>query len=178
MHGPVLTYEQLRDESVHPPTEGPPQAAVQADEELQENIPVVPLICYALIYFVYVCFLIAFLLPLLSSAGKLKEKAYPHVYPSKCWGSKGFKGQLVIALPHPVRITHVTMEHKSKLLSYRGNNRSAPKDFTVYQNNNKFVVNAIKLLQGIVNGTKKGKRLGKFTYNRNCETVQTFKIPR
>ncbi|XP_017313848.1 SUN domain-containing protein 2-like [Ictalurus punctatus] len=85
----------------------------------------------------------------------------PDIFPGKCWGFKGYKGHLVIALPHPVLITHVTMEHLPKLFSPPRHRKSATKDFAVY---------------GIVNETKTEKLLGKFTYDQNGEPIQTFNI--
>ncbi|KAG7315155.1 hypothetical protein KOW79_021243 [Hemibagrus wyckioides] len=75
---------------------------------------------------------------------------------------KVLKGNWSSLCPILYESTHVIMENKSKLLSNHGNNRSAPKDFAVY---------------GIISETKKGKCLGKFTNDRNGETIQTFEIP-
>ncbi|KAF4090997.1 hypothetical protein AMELA_G00032100 [Ameiurus melas] len=61
----------------------------------------------------------------------------PDIFPGKCWGFKGYKGHLVIVLPHPVLITHVTMEHLPKLFSPPRHRKSATKDFAVYVSHHK-----------------------------------------
>ncbi|KAF4080337.1 hypothetical protein AMELA_G00169320 [Ameiurus melas] len=90
------------------------------------------------------------------------EKAIqPEVFPGKCWGFKGSQGYLLISLPFPVHITHVTLEHLPRVLSPHGHTRSAPRDFAVY---------------GKVNKKDGGKLLGEFTYDQDGEPIQTFEI--
>ncbi|KAK3507751.1 hypothetical protein QTP70_035264, partial [Hemibagrus guttatus] len=60
-------------------------------------------------------------------------KLLPDVYPGKCWGFRGSEGHLVISLLNPIRITHVTLQHLSRVLSPGQYIMSAPKDFIVYE---------------------------------------------
>ncbi|XP_060767980.1 SUN domain-containing protein 2 isoform X2 [Neoarius graeffei] len=86
----------------------------------------------------------------------------PELYPGKCWPFRGSEGFLVIALSHPVQITHVTLEHLPQVLSPTGRIDSAPKDFAVY---------------GIINEeNEEGKLLGTFVYDQDGESIQTFKV--
>ncbi|TSK67272.1 SUN domain-containing protein 2 [Bagarius yarrelli] len=86
----------------------------------------------------------------------------PELYPGKCWPFRGSEGFLVIALSHPVQITHVTLEHLPRVLSPSGHIDSAPKDFAVY---------------GLINEEdKEGKLIGTFSYDQDGETIQTFKV--
>ncbi|XP_017314411.1 SUN domain-containing protein 2 [Ictalurus punctatus] len=86
----------------------------------------------------------------------------PELYPGKCWPFRGSEGFLVIALSHPVQITHVTLEHLPRVLSPTGHIDSAPKDFAVY---------------GMINEEDKdGKLLGTFVYDQDREPVQTFEV--
>lgn len=52
--------------------------------------------------------------------------------PGRCWAFKGTRGQLFIALSHPIRITYVTLGHISSMQSPTGFPSSAPKMFSVY----------------------------------------------
>lgn len=52
--------------------------------------------------------------------------------PGECWPFVGSKGTLAVLLSHPIRITHVTLEHASLSNSPTGEIKSAPKDFEVY----------------------------------------------
>ncbi|KAK2865588.1 hypothetical protein Q7C36_001644 [Tachysurus vachellii] len=86
----------------------------------------------------------------------------PDIYPGNCWGFRGSKGHLVISLPYPIRITHVTLQHLPRVLSPSHNMKSAPKDFAVY---------------GLEENRNEGKHLGTFTYDQDGEPIQTFKLP-
>ncbi|XP_069023965.1 SUN domain-containing protein 2 isoform X2 [Embiotoca jacksoni] len=89
-------------------------------------------------------------------------QGYPVLLPGKCWAFHGVQGTLVISLSHPVRITHVTLDHLPRYNSPTGRIDSAPKDFEVY---------------GMKNDTEEGTLLGTFTYNENGESTQTFQLP-
>ncbi|XP_071360239.1 uncharacterized protein sun2 [Trachinotus anak] len=89
-------------------------------------------------------------------------QGYPVMLPGKCWAFHGVEGTLVISLSHPIRITHVTLDHLPRYNSPTGHIDSAPKDFEVY---------------GMKNDTEEGTLLGTFTYDENGEPTQTFKLP-
>lgn len=89
-------------------------------------------------------------------------QGYPVLLPGKCWAFHGVQGILVISLSHPVRITHVTLDHLPRYNSPTGRIDSAPKDFEVY---------------GMINDTEEGTLLGKFTYDENGDSTQTFRLP-
>ncbi|XP_008298893.1 uncharacterized protein sun2 isoform X2 [Stegastes partitus] len=89
-------------------------------------------------------------------------QGYPVLLPGKCWAFHGVQGTLVISLSHPVRISHVTLDHLPRYNSPTGRIDSAPKDFEVY---------------GMNNDTEEGTLLGKFTYDENGASTQTFKLP-
>ncbi|XP_030017412.1 uncharacterized protein sun2 isoform X2 [Sphaeramia orbicularis] len=89
-------------------------------------------------------------------------QGYPVLLPGKCWAFHGVQGTLVISLSHPIRITHVTVDHLPRYNSPTGRIDSAPKDFQIY---------------GMKNDTEEGTLLGTFTYNENGESTQTFQLP-
>ncbi|XP_046696876.1 SUN domain-containing protein 2 isoform X1 [Silurus meridionalis] len=86
----------------------------------------------------------------------------PELYPGKCWPFRGSEGFLVIALSHPVQITHVSLEHLPRVLSPTGHIDSAPKDFAVYGMTNEENVD--------------GTLLGTFVYDQDAESIQTFAV--
>ncbi|XP_035035450.1 uncharacterized protein sun2 [Hippoglossus stenolepis] len=85
----------------------------------------------------------------------------PVLLPGKCWAFHGVQGVLVISLSHPVRITHVTLDHLPRCNSPTGRIDSAPKDFEVY---------------GATDDTEEGTLLGTFTYDEEGESTQTFQL--
>lgn len=89
-------------------------------------------------------------------------QGYPVLLPGKCWAFHGVQGTLVISLSHPIRITHVTLDHLPRYNSPTGRIDSAPKDFEVY---------------GMKNDVEEGTLLGTFTYDEDGESTQTFKLP-
>ncbi|XP_013870983.1 SUN domain-containing protein 2 isoform X3 [Austrofundulus limnaeus] len=89
-------------------------------------------------------------------------QGYQVLLPGKCWAFHGVQGTLVISLSHPIRITHVTLDHLPRYNSPTGRIDSAPKDFEVY---------------GMKNDTEEGTLLGTFTYNEDGESTQTFELP-
>ncbi|XP_061839854.1 uncharacterized protein sun2 [Nerophis lumbriciformis] len=89
-------------------------------------------------------------------------QGHPVMLPGKCWAFHGVQGTLVIALSHPIKITHVTLDHVPRYNTPNGRIDSAPKDFAVY---------------GMKNEVEEGTLLGAFTYNKDGEPTQTFEIP-
>ncbi|XP_054896842.1 SUN domain-containing protein 1-like [Poeciliopsis prolifica] len=89
-------------------------------------------------------------------------QGYPVLLPGKCWAFHGVQGTLVISLSHPIRISHVTLDHLPRYNSPTGHIDSAPKDFEVY---------------GLKNDTEEGALLGAFFYDEDGESTQTFKLP-
>lgn len=85
----------------------------------------------------------------------------PVLLPGKCWAFHGVQGTLVIALSHPIHISHVTLDHLPRHSSPTGRIQSAPKDFQVY---------------GMTNETEEGTLLGTFRYQENGEPTQTFSL--
>ncbi|XP_074486998.1 SUN domain-containing protein 1-like isoform X2 [Sebastes fasciatus] len=79
----------------------------------------------------------------------------------RCCPFDGERGHLVIALSHPVTISHVTLGHISKTVSPTGSISSAPKMFSVY---------------GVKTEEDEGTLLGTFLYDQDGESVQTFKL--
>ncbi|XP_054636186.1 SUN domain-containing protein 2 [Dunckerocampus dactyliophorus] len=88
-------------------------------------------------------------------------QGYPVMLPGKCWAFHGVQGTLVIALSHPIRITHVTLDHVPHYNTPNGRIDSAPKDFAVY---------------GMKDEAEEGTLLGTFTYNKEGEPTQTFEL--
>lgn len=88
-------------------------------------------------------------------------QGYPVLLPGRCWAFHGVEGTLVISLSHPIRITHVTLDHLPRYNSPTGYIDSAPKDFEVY---------------GLKHDTDEGTLLGSFTYDENGASTQTFKL--
>uniref|UniRef100_A0A4W5R079 SUN domain-containing protein n=1 Tax=Hucho hucho TaxID=62062 RepID=A0A4W5R079_9TELE len=84
------------------------------------------------------------------------------VQAGKCWAFHGAQGTLVIALSHPARITHVTLEHLPVSTAPTGRINSAPKAFSVF---------------GMSTETEDGTFLGTFTYDQHGEPIQTFQLP-
>lgn len=89
-------------------------------------------------------------------------QGYPVLLPGKCWAFHGVQGILVISLSHPVRISHVTLDHLPRCNSPTGRIDSAPKDFEVH---------------GMKNDSEEGTLLGRFLYSENGPSTQTFKLP-
>ncbi|XP_037619526.1 SUN domain-containing protein 5-like isoform X2 [Sebastes umbrosus] len=79
----------------------------------------------------------------------------------RCWPFDGERGHLVIALSHPVTISHVTLGHISKTVSLTGSISSSPKMFAVY---------------GMKTKEDEGTLLGTFLYDQDGESLQTFKL--
>ncbi|XP_037619643.1 SUN domain-containing protein 1-like isoform X2 [Sebastes umbrosus] len=79
----------------------------------------------------------------------------------RCWPFPGERGHLIIALSHPVTISHVTLGHISKTVSPTGSISSAPEMFAVY---------------GMKTEEDEGTLLGTFLYDQDGESVKTFKL--
>ncbi|XP_053714028.1 SUN domain-containing protein 1 isoform X1 [Synchiropus splendidus] len=89
-------------------------------------------------------------------------QGFPVLLPGKCWAFHGVQGTLVISLSHPIRVTHVTLDHLPRYNSPNGRIESAPRDFEVY---------------GMTYDTGPGTLLGTFTYDQDGESSQTFELP-
>uniref|UniRef100_A0A3Q3EP62 SUN domain-containing protein n=1 Tax=Labrus bergylta TaxID=56723 RepID=A0A3Q3EP62_9LABR len=89
-------------------------------------------------------------------------KGRSELVPGSCWSFKGGQGHLVIALSHPIAISHVSLGHISKTLSPTLTITSAPKEFTVY---------------GMETKEDPGTKLGRFLYDEDGEQLQTFNSP-
>ncbi|KAL2078494.1 hypothetical protein ACEWY4_026179 [Coilia grayii] len=103
-------------------------------------------------------------IPLWYISGSPRTVIQPEVHPGKCWPFRGSQGFVTVALSHPVRVTHVTLEHIPKSLSPTGRIDSAPREFAVYG------------LSGS-GEQEEGHILGRFTYDSDGEPVQTFQLP-
>ncbi|XP_041133670.1 SUN domain-containing protein 1-like isoform X2 [Polyodon spathula] len=86
----------------------------------------------------------------------------PDVHPGNCWAFKGSQGYLVIRLSVSVNPTSFSLEHIPKSLSPTGSINSAAKDFTVYGLEDEY--------------QEEGKLLGRYTYNEDGDSLQTFPI--
>lgn len=62
---------------------------------------------------------------------KLTLLLQPGMAPGQCWAFKGSRGQAIIKLVSPVRISGVSLEHISKSISPTGEISTAPKDFSI-----------------------------------------------
>lgn len=60
------------------------------------------------------------------------NQAHSPLVPGDCWAFAGQHGQLVIALSHLVKLSHVTLGHISKSVSPTGTITSAPKEFSIF----------------------------------------------
>ncbi|CAL8332434.1 unnamed protein product [Lota lota] len=89
-------------------------------------------------------------------------QGYAVLLPGRCWAFRGVQGTLVLALSHPVAISHVTLDHLPRYSAPTGRIDSAPRDFQVY---------------GMQDTLDEATLLGNFTYNQEGESTQTFKIP-
>ncbi|XP_030643734.1 SUN domain-containing protein 2-like [Chanos chanos] len=87
----------------------------------------------------------------------------PEVSPGKYWAFRGSEGFVGISLSYPIHITHVTLDHLPRVLSPTGQIDNAPQDFAVY---------------GMSSVNEAGNLLGKFSYDQEGESVQTFKLPK
>ncbi|KAJ3600693.1 hypothetical protein NHX12_031671 [Muraenolepis orangiensis] len=70
----------------------------------------------------------------------------PDVYPGNCWAFKGSQGYLVIRLSLRVQPTAFCLEHIPKALSPTGAITSAPRNFTVYNNEQAFQIIEVRVL--------------------------------
>ncbi|XP_061079769.1 SUN domain-containing protein 1 isoform X2 [Conger conger] len=86
----------------------------------------------------------------------------PDMYPGNCWAFKGSHGYLVIRLSLSVVPTAFCLEHISKTLSPTGTISSAPRHFIVYGLDDEY--------------QEEGKLLGRYTYQEDGESLQTFPV--
>ncbi|XP_075882148.1 sperm-associated antigen 4 protein-like isoform X2 [Nelusetta ayraudi] len=96
-----------------------------------------------------------------STNPKIVIQAHSPLVPGDCWAFAGQHGQLVIALSHQVKLSHVTLGHISKSVSPTGTITSAPKEFSVF---------------GMTTLDNEGTKLGTFLYDQDGDSVQTFKL--
>ncbi|MGH0148211.1 UNVERIFIED_CONTAM: hypothetical protein FKN15_021579 [Acipenser sinensis] len=94
--------------------------------------------------------------------GLASVRETPDVHPGNCWAFKGSQGYLVIRLSLSVYPTSFSLEHIPKSLSPTGSINSAPKDFTVYGLEDEY--------------QEEGKLLGRYIYNEDGDSLQTFPI--
>ncbi|XP_028935021.1 SUN domain-containing protein 2 isoform X2 [Ornithorhynchus anatinus] len=87
---------------------------------------------------------------------------HPDVYPGNCWAFRGPQGFAVVRLSARIRPTAVTLEHVSKSLLPSSTLLSAPKDFVIL---------------GLDEETQQeGTPMGRFTYDRHGDPIQTFQL--
>ncbi|XP_062417959.1 SUN domain-containing protein 3-like [Pungitius pungitius] len=82
--------------------------------------------------------------------------------PRGSWCFAGAEGHAVVSLTQPVKITHVTLGHITRLQSLTGEIKSAPRQFSIY---------------GLANEDKEGLHLGTFVYDQDGLSSQTFELP-
>ncbi|XP_034027364.1 SUN domain-containing protein 3-like [Thalassophryne amazonica] len=98
-----------------------------------------------------------------SQSPRVAIQGFPELLPGRCWPFQGHQGTLVVALSHPVRMSHVTLDHLPSYSSPSGRIDSAPKDFEIY---------------GMEDKDDDGTLLGKFTYDQDGDPTQTFELPK
>ncbi|XP_055487691.1 SUN domain-containing protein 2-like [Leucoraja erinacea] len=86
----------------------------------------------------------------------------PEVHPGNCWPFKGSQGFVVIELAEWIWPTAFTLEHIPRSISLGGSIRSAPQDFSVYGLDDE--------------NQAEGVLLGKYTYNEEGDSIQTFEV--
>ncbi|CAF1156804.1 unnamed protein product [Rotaria sordida] len=100
----------------------------------------------------------------------LKRIASPNIIlrkgimPGNCWPMIGSHGYVLISLAFPVRPTMFTLEHLPKTLSFDGQSRSAPKEFSI---------------RGLNSIDNEGQFLGRFIYDTtkiDSSHIQTFHV--
>lgn len=111
-----------------------------------------------------------------------------------CWPFVGAEGTLAVSLSHPVRITHVTVDHLPRYNSPSGDIKSAPKDLELHVCEqpssltpdqqwclvmvNHLLYHCCGLLpQGLKTQAGEGTFLLRFRYNKGGEATQTFSLP-
>uniref|UniRef100_A0A1I8GYM9 SUN domain-containing protein n=1 Tax=Macrostomum lignano TaxID=282301 RepID=A0A1I8GYM9_9PLAT len=90
----------------------------------------------------------------------------PGLQLGECWPFLGFPGHVIVRLAAPARVSHVTIDHVPRSLTYNGSADSAPKNFSIY---------------GLVNeqdSFQEAQLLGDFSYDADKgPSSQTFAIP-
>ncbi|PAA65290.1 hypothetical protein BOX15_Mlig001943g4 [Macrostomum lignano] len=90
----------------------------------------------------------------------------PGLQLGECWPFLGFPGHVIVRLAAPARVSHVTIDHVPRSLTYNGSADSAPKNFSIY---------------GLVNeqdSFQQAQLLGDFSYDADKgPSSQTFAIP-
>ncbi|XP_032869057.1 SUN domain-containing protein 2-like [Amblyraja radiata] len=86
----------------------------------------------------------------------------PEVHPGNCWPFKGSQGFVVIELAEWIWPTAFTLEHIPRSISLGRSISSAPQDFSVYGLDDE--------------NQAEGVLLGKYTYNEEGDSIQTFEV--
>lgn len=111
-----------------------------------------------------------------------------------CWPFVGAEGTLAVSLSHPIRITHVTVDHLPRYNSPSGDIRSAPRDLELHVSQhpssltpdqlwclvmvNNLLYHCCGLLpQGLKTQAGEGTFLLRFRYDKGGEPTQTFSLP-
>ncbi|XP_077587045.1 SUN domain-containing protein 3-like [Stigmatopora nigra] len=81
--------------------------------------------------------------------------------PGTCWAFGGSRGNLTVALSHPVVVTSVTLGHVAKSISPTGDIPHAPKEFSIY---------------GLTSADSPAIKLGHFKYDANGHSFQNFRV--
>lgn len=95
-------------------------------------------------------------------------QGHSHLTPGQCWAFSGGLGYLVISLPHPFTISHVTLSHISKDVSPTGSISSAPKEFSVYVSHRFNVVTVQKSCTPLTVNKAQNVQLDLFLSCRDC----------
>lgn len=118
------------------------------------------------------------------------------ILPGTCWCFVGAEGTLAVSLSHPVKVTHVTVDHLPRYNSPTGDIKSAIRDFEVYVSEKRcwkpssLTPDQLRLMTGnnpldyrcdlLPQGMKaqaEGTFLGRFRYDKWGEPTQTFSLP-
>lgn len=118
------------------------------------------------------------------------------ILPGTCWCFVGAEGTLAVSLSHPVKVTHVTVDHLPRYNSPTGDIKSAIRDFEVYVSEKRcwkpssLTLDQLRLMTGnnpldyrcdlLPQGMKaqaEGTFLGRFRYDKWGEPTQTFSLP-
>lgn len=86
----------------------------------------------------------------------------PLLVPGRCWSFAGQRGEVLISLSQPIRVSHVTLGHISRDHTPYGFMHSAPQHFSV---------------SGYLSEDVERIHLGTFEYNLNGDSFQTFELP-
>uniref|UniRef100_A0A8C4R024 SUN domain-containing protein n=3 Tax=Eptatretus burgeri TaxID=7764 RepID=A0A8C4R024_EPTBU len=101
-------------------------------------------------------------IPLMYQSQSPRVIIQPDMNPGNCWAFKGTHGFAVIRLSASVELTEFVMEHVPRTLSPSGRIDSAPREFSVF---------------GLQDENDEGGHLlGKYTFQEDDESLQTFPV--